>query len=52
MQNIGNMRQSGLFDQTTLIKIIYVPPINQPYVPPMLHKQDLGVVVSFMGEKI
>eukprot|EP00592_Proboscia_alata_P016536 CAMPEP_0194394720 /NCGR_PEP_ID=MMETSP0174-20130528/124013_1 /TAXON_ID=216777 /ORGANISM="Proboscia alata, Strain PI-D3" /LENGTH=426 /DNA_ID=CAMNT_0039190553 /DNA_START=751 /DNA_END=2031 /DNA_ORIENTATION=+ len=49
MPNIENMRRSGLFDPTTLKKIVYVPPINRPYVPRSLHQRDLGVVVTFMG---
>ena len=55
MPNIENMRRSGMFDQTTLKKIVYVPPINRPYVPRSLHQRDpmhqrdLGVVVTFIG---
>ena len=51
MLNIANMRQRGIFDQTTLDIKKYVPPINQPYIPCMLYQQDFGVVVPFIGEK-
>jgi len=50
MPNIQNMKMSGLFDQVTLDKIVYVPPINQPYdARPSTpdHPRDLDVVVTF-----
>mmetsp|Transcript_35883 Transcript_35883/g.36103 ORF Transcript_35883/g.36103 Transcript_35883/m.36103 type:complete len:215 (-) Transcript_35883:36-680(-) len=50
MPNIANMRRNGLFDQTPLNKIVYVPPINQPYdARPSTpdHPRDLDVVVTF-----